>query len=127
MSYIYSLIDPRTNLVRYVGQTVVKPEVRYSQHIYQWKRSSGKITHVNSWIKSLVLNGLKPVLEIVENNIPIEQLDSKEISYIQLYKSIGADLCNHSIGGAGTRGYKHSKQSIEKRKNTLKTSQLWQE
>ena len=32
---IYTLSDPITGLVRYVGQTIVKPENRYVQHIYQ--------------------------------------------------------------------------------------------
>lgn len=124
---IYSLKDPNTELVRYIGQTIVNPNDRYSQHIYTWKRSIGRITHVNSWIKSLSLQGLKPTMEIVEDNINEDVLDFKEIDYIKLFKSIGANLCNHSMGGKSNRGCKMSEESKLKRLNTLKISIPWKE
>jgi group I intron endonuclease len=124
---IYCLIDPKTNLVRYVGQTIVNPIDRYNHHIYQWKRSIGKITHINSWIKTLDSQNLKPILEIIEDNINEDMLDLREISYIKLFKLVGANLCNHNEGGHGNRGFKHSIESKLKRLETLKTSTLWKE
>ena len=66
MVSIYTLSDPRTNQVRYVGKTCVKPEKRYAQHLYQWKRCNSKISHLNSWIKNLNKNNLKPLLFIID-------------------------------------------------------------
>jgi hypothetical protein len=124
---IYSLKDPNSNLVRYIGQTICKPNDRYAHHIYQWKRSIGKITHVNSWIKCLAKQNLKPIMEIIEEDITEDVLDLKEINYIKLFKAVGANLCNHSIGGNTNRGYKASEESKLKRLNTCKTSIVWKE
>ena len=62
---IYSLIDPRTGLVRYIGQTIKLPRYRYASHKYQWKRCKGRINHVNSWIKNLAKEGLDFIMEVV--------------------------------------------------------------
>lgn len=123
---IYTLIDPRTNLVRYVGQTVSKPNYRYAQHIFQWKRCPDKMTHVNSWIKNLYDLGLKPIMEIIEQCVESE-LDNKEIQVIKYFKALGANLCNHSHGGKGVRGVRPTKESSSKRLETLKTSTAWKE
>lgn len=127
MGVIYALKDPRTDLVRYIGQTKVKPENRYAQHIFQWKRCKGKISHVNSWIKHLYTLGTKPIMELLETNIENNNLNQKEIDIIKFYKDCGATLCNHTSGGEGTSGYKQSKDSLEKRLITLQTSKLWKE
>lgn len=124
---IYTLNDPETGLVRYVGQTIVPPNNRYAQHIYQWKRSLGRLTHVNAWIKSLFDRKLKPLLEIVEDGIPANLLGVKEIEYIKMFKAVGAKLCNHSIGGKGTLGCKPSEDSKRKRLDSLSKSQSWKE
>ena len=124
---IYSLIDPRTGLVRYIGQTIKLPRYRYASHKYQWKRCKGRINHVNSWIKNLAKEGLDFIMEVVEDEISEDQLDIKEIQWIKVFKSIGANLCNHTEGGGGARGVKHSEESKKKRLETLKTSELWKE
>lgn len=123
---IYILKDPRTDLVRYVGQTIVNPNNRYAQHIYQWKRSK-KLTHVNSWIKALYDLNLKPILEIIENSVNKENLNTREIETISLYKACGALLCNHTIGGAGGTSFKHSKESISKRLISILKSKSWKD
>ncbi len=43
--YIYTLSDPNTNEVRYVGKTI-NIKRRYKQHLYDKRQTS----HKNSWI-----------------------------------------------------------------------------
>lgn len=123
MTFIYTLADPRTGLVRYLGKTCVKLNKRYSQHLYQWKR---RHTKVNSWIKKLYKLNLKPVMEVVDC-VENDSWEFWEKYYISLFKTWGFDLCNHTEGGNGVQGYKHSKQTIIKRTERLKSSDFWKE
>jgi len=124
--YIYSLTDPSTNKIRYIGQTICKPERRYSQHLYQWKRIHGKINHVNSWIKSLSISNKKPIMTIL-CECSESEINNKEIEYIKTYREAGCNLCNHNDGGNGNKGYKMNKESIQKRINSCKKSIHWAE
>lgn len=126
MSFLYTLSDPKTNLVRYVGKTCVHPNIRYAQHLFQWKRSK-RLTHVNSWIKKLHNNNLKPILTVIDDQVPKELIHTREIDLIKLYKACGANLCNMTMGGEGTLGYKHSQDSISKRLSSISKSKLWEE
>jgi hypothetical protein len=123
LGYIYTLSDPRTQEIRYVGQTINSPSKRLSQHIHQESRVVGKLTHVNSWIRNLKQNNFKPILAVVEE-CPIEELNSREIYYISEYKQVH-NLCNHSLGGQGRGGCKFTKESVEKRNKTILTSEKW--
>ena len=123
IGYIYILTDPRTDQIRYVGQTINHPSKRLAQHIHQESRVVSKLTHVNSWIRNLKESNLKPTLKVIEE-CSVEDLNSREIYYISEYKKLH-DLCNHSSGGHGNRGCKFTKESVEKRNKTLLTSERW--
>jgi excinuclease UvrABC nuclease subunit len=58
--YIYKLIDPRNDEVRYVGKTI-NIKNRYKQHLYDKRKS-----HKASWVQSLRQIKLKPKLDILE-------------------------------------------------------------
>ena len=45
-TFIYALIDPRTNEIRYVGKSNM-PNIRYKAHIRNRKQNN---THKNNWI-----------------------------------------------------------------------------
>jgi hypothetical protein len=59
---IYSLIDPRSAEVRYVGQTVGPANRRLRRHLSE---CSGE-THKERWIRSLAALGLAPTIEVIE-------------------------------------------------------------
>lgn len=96
---IYSLSDPRTYEVRYIGITF-RGRLRYNEHISR-ARHGGK-THRDCWIKSLLNIEMKPIYEIIEVGYGDGWQDA-ERAWIKLYREIG-NIVNHTDGGDGTPG-----------------------
>ena len=89
--YIYTLSDPDTKEVRYIGQTF-QPKVRLAQHC--GSQLSGKSRRAE-WIRGLVSEGKKPVMSIIEEvEGDYEYSMAYEERWILHYRSIGADLTN---------------------------------
>jgi hypothetical protein len=105
LSSIYVLQDPRTNLARYVG-VATNPRRRLWRHIDEAR--NGGTTHVNRWVATLLRDGVKPEMLILESGVP----RSREVLWIALYRSAGIDLTNLTDGGDGATGYKHSPEAI---------------
>ena len=95
-TYIYILIDPRTNQVRYVGKAD-DCDKRLDKHMYEGKN---KNNHKANWIKGLIKENLKPILEMIDK-VPYEEWQFWERHYISLYKSWGFKLTNNTMGGDG--------------------------
>lgn len=129
--YVYKLVDPTTGEVRYIGQTCVGLRERLRQHI---NKSYNSNTHVANWIKSLRAKGVKPVIELIEK-CSIDDLDSREIHYINYFRESGAKITNLLGGGQKNRvftdevkakisnslkGKKQSEESNRKRIESLK-------
>lgn len=95
MHYIYTLSDPDTQEVRYIGKTnnIAK---RYSAHINDKSKS-----HKNSWIKSLLICNKYPTITIIASFDDESKCFDAEIKYIAEYKQKGYDLTNHHNGGIG--------------------------
>jgi len=103
--YVYVLTDPRTGDVRYVGVTN-NPKSRFSKHMHNAKVSSN---HRANWISSLVRDGLKPIMTIIDetNN---ENWQQCEIAWIAYYRGLGCNLVNSTDGGEGSRGIIRSEE-----------------
>lgn len=99
--YIYALIDPRTDEVRYVGVTVNTTQ-RLADHI---KASAYETTHKAHWIKQLLVLGLRPVMQILEQGIGHEASTEAERRWVAHYRAEGAALTNHTDGGDGVPGH----------------------
>ncbi len=93
--HIYILKNPNTNEIRYVGQTN-DIKRRLNRHI-QNSRSIKDSRHVSNWIRSL---NHRPVLEIIET-CEYTLRNEREQYWIDYYRALNCDLCNHSNGGAG--------------------------
>lgn len=91
---IYSLSDPRTNHVRYIGKTKDVHD-RFMHHL-----NDKKTTRKSGWIKSLKKLGLIPTVEILDK-VSEEEWEFWEMHYISLFKSWGFSLTNHTDGGGG--------------------------
>lgn len=95
-TYIYALVDPRDNKIRYVGKAN-NPKERYKNHI---NPSRDKNTHKRNWLNLVRSLGYKPELLILDH-VDIKEWRFWEIFYIDLFKSYGFELVNHTIGGDG--------------------------
>lgn len=122
--YIYTLSDPITNRVCYVGKTQVNVKVRFSQHKYNSKKS-GRLNKLNSWIKSLLVKKMTPIIDIIDTVYENDWQESEKY-YIKLYSQLYV-LKNETEGGEGTVGYKAKKESILKRLQSIEDSKLWKE
>jgi len=94
--YIYTLKDPNTNQVRYVGKAK-NPEDRYSNHI---NKGRDKNTHKRNWINKLRKTNQKPLLEIIEETADIKWKE-REKYWIKYYLDSGNKLVNYTEGGDG--------------------------
>lgn len=95
--FIYALIDPRDNDIRYVGMSK-DPIYRLKQHF--WKSQINKSTYKNHWLKNLLSNNLYPILEIIEE-CPEMIWQGRERFWIKYYSYLGCRLTNSTSGGEG--------------------------
>ena len=101
--YIYGLICSIDNTIKYIGQAI-NPILRLKRHIKSTIIKNGRKTKKEAWIQKLI--NLK-----IEQNIQIKILEKcnennvneREIYYIQEYKKMGYLLTNMAEGGNGIR------------------------
>jgi hypothetical protein len=94
--FIYGLVDPRSNCLRYIGKTT-NLRHRFWRHTHP---SSKDRTHRACWIRGIVAVGLLPRIEVI-TVVDRAVEDAEERYYIALFRAMGADLVNLSDGGGG--------------------------
>jgi group I intron endonuclease len=113
MFIIYTLKDPLTNEIRYVGKTV-NIKRRLYLHIAEAKTSK---TYKAKWINKLLNSGTRPILEILDV-IYDNNWDFWEEYWILQMKSWGFNLCNLTNGGDGVKTWseemRHNMSKIKK-------------
>ena len=122
MGQIYGLIDPTTKMLRYVGQTKGSAVRRFQHHLSTARRRTNK-SHVYNWINSLLTEGIRPDLLILEEDCT--ELDYFEVFYIEYFKSIGCNLTNLSKGGNTRGGFKHTEEHKQHLKELFKGRKPW--
>lgn len=90
--YIYKLVDPNTNEIRYIGKTG-NLKNRFSGHLSNAKKLKSRLAN---WIKQLSTQNLQPIMEIVEI-CTIDNWEEREIYWINFFKT--PKLCNIHPGG----------------------------
>jgi hypothetical protein len=93
---IYVLIDPRTNMVRYVGKANNVTQ-RYQAHLNRARKHQ---IHKKNWIEQLKREGLKPIIEVIDV-VPIADWIFWETYWISQARTWGFDLINYTSGGDG--------------------------
>jgi len=100
-SFIYGLVDPRNNQIKYVGQTIQGIE-RFRQHYYN-KASEGPRSKKHNWVNKLKKLGLVFQVVYLEYVDGVDSLNDREIYYIKKLRSEGLELLNHDDGGGNTK------------------------
>ncbi len=113
--YIYTLKDPISKEIRYVGKTNnLKDRLRRhmsdSYLIESW-------TNKNKWLLNLKNIGLCPIMEVIDEGIN-SNINELEIKWILHYRNLGLELTNMTDGGDGcdNKGRKASESTIKKMK-----------
>ena len=108
---IYKLVDPRIQdeedpkRVRYIGWTNKKLYDRLGNHMTEARHDvTQQHTHKNRWINSLLKQGLKPEIQLVDETDNPEEIKLMEIKYIKQFKDGGFLLTNATLGGDGMLG-----------------------
>jgi uncharacterized protein YxjI len=104
---VYTLSDPDSFEIRYIGITVLPLSYRLSNHICDIKRENNKRT---AWIKNVLKREKRPIIEELDEAESWEEGCLLEILYIGLFKSWGFNLVNGTLGGDGNIGYSPSKE-----------------
>lgn len=104
--HIYTLKDPVTGAVRYVGATTNALRVRLHHHTMAAKgRRKSKLA---LWFKSLLDVGSMPAAEAIETVPADGDWPEAEKRWIAHFRAEGADLVNSTDGGPGINGFKAS-------------------
>jgi group I intron endonuclease len=94
---IYTLKDPIDGLIKYVGKTSQKLEKRLHAHISESKKKNDK---KSNWINLLTKQGLKPIIEEIDE-VSENNWEFWEKYWISQLKSWNIDLKNGNEGGKG--------------------------
>src|SRR3990167_4036755 len=106
-TYIYGLVDPRDERIRYVGKSN-NPRARLRAHFREMRNS--KPCHRTAWLSNLVSNGLKPII-IILDRVSIDEWQQWEQYYIARLRR-AFDLTNNTDGGEGGVRSEETKRKI---------------
>lgn len=106
-THIYSLSDPITKQIRYIGKAD-NLRKRFNTHICDKSR-----THKTNWINLLKSQNLSPIIESLDE-VNLSDWEFWEKHYISLFKSWGFKLVNGTDGGDGSNGRPMSQENKEK-------------
>lgn len=85
---IYGLRDPRNDVYKYIGKTTVG----VGRPLLHLRKSHNAL--VNQWAEELKQVGLFPIVDVIESDVPLEQLSAREKHYIAHYSAISDQLFN---------------------------------
>lgn len=108
--YIYALVDPETDQIRYIGKSI-RPKERLQNHMNEKSNC-----HRSHWLQSLKKKGLKPHLVIIEEIYGAWPWQESERYWIAYARKHDWPLTNNTSGGDGVSGL--PKETREKIRQT---------
>ena len=114
--YIYGLLCPYDNKIKYIGQSTQNPKVRLAQHRNDTRYNNQK----SNWIKKIIKLGLKYELKIIilEKCEDVKLLNEREKYWITHFINEGIKLKNCTDGG--DNNYTFTEETKQKISNKLK-------
>ncbi len=115
MTKIYTLSNPLTGEIRYIGKTSKDLSNRLKEHFRYIATLKVKTKRI-SWFKSLLKQNLQPKIELIDE-VNDDEWQFWEMHYISLFKSWGFRLVNGTDGGTGGDVFTNNpnKESIRKK------------
>ena len=116
--FIYALIDPKSNQVRYIGKTN-NIHRRFRRHITERFLHD---SHKDRWIRKLVDENISPEIEVIDEVYKSDWWYWEKF-YISYFLYLGCLLTNGTKGGdepPSTKNRKHTIESRLKMSNTKK-------
>jgi len=112
--FIYTLKDPMTDEIRYVGKTKNLKDRLY-RHTAPAYLKNDKHLHKTRWIQKLLNVDHLPIMEVLEE-CTNENVNELEQYWIEQLRAWNIKLTNHSTGGEGFNwtGRNHSKETKRK-------------
>lgn len=95
--FIYGLVDPRSDLIRYVGKSG-----NIKRRLKAHKNEKGE-RRKNRWVRLLKSIGLEPEIKVLEQ-ADENTWQERERWWIKDFREKGYDLLNHTDGGEGLTG-----------------------
>lgn len=118
MRYIYTLSDPSTMEIRYVGQTN-DPKRRFISSSIN-ESSDSYETYKAKWIRKVISNNLLPIMNIIDTCNSIEESNRLERDYVDRFTTEGVKLTNSHVNDVTD----FSLQTREKISNAKKGKKL---
>jgi hypothetical protein len=115
MVKIYTLADPTSNEIRYIGKTKRTLKDRWYQHCSIHKQQK-QTNYKSNWLLTILNKGLRPKIELLEG-VEDEFWQETEKFWIAQFRIWGFRLTNLSEGGQGptsckgSSGYKHTEEA----------------
>src|SRR4051812_1235701 len=89
---VYALVDPRTDRIRYVGQTERSAHRRLRRHMSTYELAPD--TRKTRWLRDLIAQGLAPRVEVLQVCTTTAAMDVAERFHIARLRAAGEDLTN---------------------------------
>lgn len=120
--YGYVLVDPETNIPRYVGITKQSLQQRFAGHVRDIYNRPDLNKHKTAWFRKLISKGLMPRIELIQEFSNELELKKFEVDYIAQHKD-EYKLINQTPGGDFVAYRAHSRESILKKATTRAVTQ----
>jgi len=105
---VYGLYIDGQELIRYVGFTKKKIQTRLNEHICESKYLK---TKKDRWIQKYKKINKKVCAIELDSTFDFQEVKKKEIMFIAMYKSCGANLMNGTNGGDGSINFRHTEEN----------------
>lgn len=114
MSCVYALVDKKDpSHFRYVGRYSNDcPDGRLADHQWNAKRWPDTKSHVYNWMQQAGIDDV--TVQVIESGLSWRESGTREVFFINHYKSLGHKLTNMTLGGDGRVGCKHSEETKAK-------------